>query len=124
MTWSLKWGCEKPTEGFPALGFCAYNVSMKLYNFEKYYLRLAQHRMFAFLAKIVSFFEKVWSYSIGRVFLTIVFYITCLSIVGIILVYFFLGFNSFLDKIHLGQYKIMEFPLMQTKVDLRQFYSK
>lgn len=97
---------------------------MKLYNFEKYYLSLARYKTFSFLNKAVSFLEKVWNYSIGRVFLTIFLYIIVLFITGIILIYFFLGVNSVLDKLNLGQYKIMEFPLMQTKVDLKQFYSK
>lgn len=95
---------------------------MKLYNFEKYYLALAKHKLILFLAKVFFFFEKIWKHPIGRVFLIFVSYITFLTIAGMILVFFFLGFNSFLDKIHLGQYKIMEFPLMQTKVDLREFY--
>ncbi len=90
---------------------------MKLYNFEKYYLSL-----FAF--KILLFFKKVFSYKLAQYVGIVILYIVSLSIAGMIMVYFFLGFNSFLDKIHLGQYKIMEFQLMQTKVDLKQFYSK
>lgn len=88
---------------------------MKLYNFEKYYLRLALYKIFVFL-------DKVFSYKLARYLGIFIFYIVILSIVGIIFVYFFLGFNLFLDKIHLGQYKIMEFQLMQAKVDLRPFY--
>lgn len=116
IAWSLRNSCEKLAEGLPALGFCAYNVNMKLYNFEKYYLSL-----FAF--KLFIIFKKVFSYKLAQYVGIFVFYILILSITGIIMVYFFLGFNAFLDKIHLGQYKIMEFPLMQAKVDLKQFYS-
>jgi hypothetical protein len=88
-----------------------------LYKFEKYYLRLALYKLFLFI-------DKVFSYKIAQILGIVVGYIVCLSIIGIVFVYFFLGFNSFLDKIHLGQYKIMEFPLMQTKIDLRPFYKK
>lgn len=90
---------------------------MKLYNFEKYYLRLALYKIFVFI-------DKVFSYKLARYFGFFILYITSLSIAGIIMVYFVLGVNRFLDNIHLGQYKIMEFPLMQTKVDLRPFYKK
>jgi len=113
----LKWGCEKPTEGVPALGFCDYNVIMKLYNFEKYYLRLALHKTFLFL-------DKIFKYKIAQYLGFFILFIVCLMFTAIIMVYFFLGVNAFLDKIHLGQYKIMEFQLMQTKVDLKPFYKK
>ena len=88
-----------------------------LYKFEKYYLSL-------FAYKALLFLKKVFRYKLAQYAGWIIFYILVLSITGIMMIYFFLGFNSLLDKIHLGQYKIMEFPLMQTKVDLKQFYSK
>ena len=96
---------------------------MKLYNFEKYYLRFAKYRLFLFLCKVITFSEKIWKYSIGRIILIFFIYITFITIAGMILVYFFLGVNSVLDKFNLGQYKIMEFPLMQVKVNLKDFYN-
>jgi hypothetical protein len=90
---------------------------MKVYDFEKYYLRLALHKTFLFI-------DNVFRYKLARILGIFVLYIVLLSIVGMIFVYFFLGVNAFLDKIHLGQYKIMEFQLMQTKVDLKSFYNK
>jgi len=97
---------------------------MKLYEFEKYYLRLTRYKLFVFLSKVLTFFEKIWKYSLGRIILIFVIYITFITIAGMILVYFFLGVNSVLDRLNLGKYKIMEFPLMQTKVDLKPFYNK
>lgn len=90
---------------------------MKLYNFEKYYLRLALYKIFTFL-------DKVFKYKIAQYLGIFIIFIVCISITGLIMVYFFLGFNRFLDVIHLGKYKVMEFPLLQTKVDLKPFYNQ
>ncbi|MCL4386832.1 hypothetical protein M1307_00360, partial [Patescibacteria group bacterium] len=65
-------------------------ANMKLYEFEKYYLRLAKYKLFLLLAKTISFFEKIWKYSIGRVFLIFALYIIFFTIAGMIFVYFFL----------------------------------
>lgn len=97
---------------------------MKLYDFEKYYLHFVRYKLFIFLDKVISFFEKIWKHPLGQVLLILTFYIIVISIAGLIFVYFFLGFNLILDKIGLGQYKIMDFQLMQVHVDLKPFYNQ
>jgi len=120
VTWSLKWGCEKPTEGYPALGFCVYNVIVKLYKFEKYYLHLA-------IYKTYSFFEKTWKNKIGKVVLTIFLCILALLwifVVFSVLIYSVIGFNVFLEKVHLEQFRIEKIPGKNSDLDLRPFFSK
>ena len=90
---------------------------MKLYDFEKYYLHFALHKIFIYL-------DKIFKYKVAQYLGIFIMFIVCLTITATIMVYFFLGVNRFLDKIHLGKYKVMEFQLLQTKVDLKPFYKK
>jgi len=100
---------------------------MKLYEFEKHYLRLGRYKLFMLLVKTVSFFEKTWQNKIGRVILTILLCILALlyiCIVFMILIYSVIGFNVFLEKVHLEQYRIEKIPGKNSDLDLRPFFSK
>ncbi|MDP2637662.1 MAG: hypothetical protein Q8P26_01210 [Candidatus Levybacteria bacterium] len=90
---------------------------MKLYNFEKYYLFLAQY-------KIYLFFKKVWGNIAGRYFLIFIWVMTSVMISGILIAYFFTGVNVFLENVHLEKYRIEEVNFMNSKLDLKQFYNK
>ncbi|MDO8583531.1 MAG: hypothetical protein Q7R51_03290 [bacterium] len=90
---------------------------MKLYNFERYYLSL-----FAF--KILLFLKKLFSYKIAQyIGIAFWFFGTVIITVSVIL-YFFMGINVFLEKIHLEKYRIEEINFMHSKLDLRPFFSK
>jgi len=98
-----------------------------LYKFEKYYLHLARYKMFSLLAKIVSFLEKAWKNKIGKIVLTILFYVLALLWIFVVfsaLIYSVIGFNVFLEKAHLEQFRIEKIPFMKSELDLKQFYSK
>lgn len=100
---------------------------MKLYNFEKYYLRLARYKLFMLLVKTVSFFKKIWRNKIGKVVLTILFYILALLWICVVfsaLIYSVIGFNVFLEKVHLEQFRIEKITFNHSTLDLKQFFRK
>lgn len=91
---------------------------MKLYDFEKYYIALAINKIFIFL-------NKVWSHKILIYLIIAIISIVWMGIVLIGFIYFFIGVNSFLEIIHLEQFRIESFHfLSSSQIDLKPFFKK
>lgn len=90
---------------------------MKLYEFEKYYLRL-------FLFKVLSTVSKILNNKIGLTIVTIIIFFMSYIIAVTMLVYFVLGVNVFLEKVHLEKYRIEKITFMTSEIDLKDFYQK
>lgn len=90
---------------------------MKLYDFEKHFLWLV-------LYKIYCFFKEVWEDKGGRTILIIVWFFGALIIAVVAIIYFFVGVNVFLEKVHLEKYRIEKIPIMKSEFDLRPYFKK
>lgn len=90
---------------------------MKLYDFEKYYIAL-------FKFKVYSLIVKILRNKYASVVLYLVLFLIIYSITAMLIVYFVIGVNSALDKFNLGKYKIESFQMLNTKVNMKDFYNK
>lgn len=90
---------------------------MKLYDFEKYYLRLA-------LYKTLLFINQVFKYKLAQYIGMAVLFFGSVMVTGLIVIYFFLGVNVFLEKIHLEKYRIEKITIIKSDFDLRPYYKR
>lgn len=90
---------------------------MKLYEFEKYYFRLARY-------KILIFIKEVLEDKGARTIIIIVGTLAIFMIAISTIIYFFIGVNTFLEKVHLEKYRIEKIPIMKSEFDLRPYFKK
>lgn len=90
---------------------------MKLYEFEKYYLRLT-------LYHVHTFFARIWKNKLGRYLLIGSWFFVAYAFAMIVIVYFLIGANVFLEKVHLEKYRVDKFTFMHSEFDLRPYYKK